>query len=217
MIVIAFITCNLHTQTHTQREADTICQLWNIRFINVCIDLWFLFVLLSCNLVRIRKRSSKCEDDGFTFPDLSAVDKCELEVLDETQVQKFATLVPVTQHHVFAEPKPKVSKKCAKTHTHTNWPNESHVHVVLCSVDKTDLFSCVAIDIGWNNFTTYSNKWKHTCIFYTICTYKSLRLTFFFHSFSTHIIFHTHTAVAAFLLLSQNWIVFWFPLVVWLF
>lgn len=75
----------------------------------------------------IRKRSSKSEDDGFTFPDLSAVDRCELEVLDETQVQKFATLVPVTQHHVFAEPKPKVSKKCAKkTHTPTN----KHTHQI---------------------------------------------------------------------------------------
>lgn len=62
----------------------------------------------------IRKRSSKSEDDGFIFPDLSAADKCELGVLGGAPVQKMTTALPVTQHHVFAEPKPKVSKKCAR-------------------------------------------------------------------------------------------------------
>lgn len=57
----------------------------------------------------MKKRSSKSEDDGFLFPDLTAADKCELELLAGTQVQKSTTTVPATQHHVFAEPKPKNS------------------------------------------------------------------------------------------------------------
>lgn len=91
-----------------------------------CVYLFNLFsILLSTSVCDRRKRSSKSEDDGFTFPDLSATDKCDLEVLDETQVQKLTATVPVTQHHAFAEPKPKVSKKCAKNkyNIHTNTQN----------------------------------------------------------------------------------------------
>lgn len=62
----------------------------------------------------IRKRSPKSEDDGFQFPDINTSNKCDLETLAKAQAQKVTSPVPVTQPHVFAEPKPKVSDFCAK-------------------------------------------------------------------------------------------------------
>lgn len=71
-----------------------------------------LFYFFCFEISVIRKRSSKSEGDGFLFPDLSVAEKCGLEVLAGAQVQKLTT-APVTQHHVFTEPKPKVSRnKC---------------------------------------------------------------------------------------------------------
>lgn len=58
---------------------------------------------------KIRKLSPKTEDDGFVFPVINLEkpsDKCDLDALTKQQAQKPTTSVPVTQHHVFAEPKP---------------------------------------------------------------------------------------------------------------
>lgn len=56
-----------------------------------------------------RKRSPKSEDDGFAFPDINlekSSDKCDLDSLRKQSGQKSTTTAPVTQSHVFAEPKP---------------------------------------------------------------------------------------------------------------
>lgn len=79
------------------------------------------------NCFVFRKRSPKSEDDDFTFPDVSASNKCDFETLTRTaQAQKITSSVPVAQQHIFAEPKPKVSnfhcihRERKKKHTKKN-------------------------------------------------------------------------------------------------
>lgn len=87
----------------------------------------FFFVIVHmCVCISFRKRSPKSEDDGFIFPDVNASKKCDFDTLTEAQAEKLTSSMPVAQQHIFAEPKPKVSKYlCAQSTIKTNENEEN--------------------------------------------------------------------------------------------